>query len=158
MDSFINLWSFIIQFINIVIIIFILNKFLFKPYLKYLHAEELKRKELEEAHTKLHDIKDEAKKEAKQIVDDAKKESQFIKAQWEMLAKEETIWIINEAKEEAEKIKSKALLDIENERKSMNAWMKEKILEVALKLNSKIFSKNDANIDFIKKTLENEKI
>jgi len=58
-----------------------LNKFLFKPYLVYLHNEEIKRKELEEAHLKLHEIKENAKKEAKTIIDDAKKEASFIKSQ-----------------------------------------------------------------------------
>lgn len=156
MDSFVNLWSFIIQFVNIVIIIFMLNKFLFKPYLVYLHNEELKRKDLEDAHLKLHTLKDDAKKEAKEIIDDAKKEAHFIKVQWESLAKEETIAIINEAKEESERIKAKALLDVDNERKAMNSIMKEKILEVALKLNEKLFKQSEANIDFIKKNAEKE--
>jgi dsDNA-specific endonuclease/ATPase MutS2 len=42
---------------------------LFKPYLKYLTNEERKRKELEEAHVKLNEIKAEAVKEAKDIVE-----------------------------------------------------------------------------------------
>ncbi|MDD2487402.1 MAG: ATP synthase F0 subunit B [Candidatus Gracilibacteria bacterium] len=156
MNSFVNLGSFIIQLINIAVIIFILNKFLFKPYLKYLTSEEKKRRELEEAHIILHDIKDEAKKEARDIIDEAKKESHFIKNEAGIIAKEEAKEIVDEAKDEAEKIKHKAMLDIENERKSMNESMREKILEVALKLNQKLFSKSDANVDFIKKSTEKE--
>ena len=76
---------------NIVIIIFILNKFLFKPYLKYLTAEEKKRKELEEAHVKLSEIKADALKEAKDIVEEAKKESHFIKDEAAEIAKEEAL-------------------------------------------------------------------
>ncbi|MCK9272305.1 ATP synthase F0 subunit B [Candidatus Gracilibacteria bacterium] len=156
MDSFVNLGSFIIQFVNIVVIIFMLNKFLFKPYLVYLHNEEIKRKELEEAHLKLHEIKENAKKEAKTIIDDAKKEASFIKSQGETLAKEETLAIINEAKEESERIKTKAMLDIDNERKAMNSTMKEKILEVALLLNEKLFKQSEANVSFIKKNAGEE--
>lgn len=158
MNSFVNLGSFIIQLINIWVIIFILNRFLFKPYLKYLTVEEKKRKELEEAHIKLNEIKDEAKKEAKDIVNEAKKESHFIKNEAWIIGKEEAKEIVDEAKSEAEKIKNKALLDIDNERKSMNESMKQNILEVALKLNEKLFSKNDANIDFIKKNIEKEAV
>jgi len=67
------------------------------------------------------------------------------------LAKEETLAIINEAKEESERIKTKAMLDIDNERKAMNSTMKEKILEVALLLNEKLFKQSEANVSFIKK-------
>jgi large-conductance mechanosensitive channel len=65
MGAFVNLGSFIIQFINICIIIFVMNKFLFKPYLAYLKKEEKKRKELETAHKEMEEIKKEAKDEAK---------------------------------------------------------------------------------------------
>jgi F0F1-type ATP synthase membrane subunit b/b' len=67
------------------------------------------------------------------------------------LAKEGTLAIINEAKEESERIKTKAMLDIDNERKAMNSTMKEKILEVALLLNEKLFKQSEANVSFIKK-------
>ena len=158
MNSFINIWSFLIQFVNIVIIIFILNKFLFKPYLKYLTTEEKKRKELEEAHVKLSEIKADALKEAKDIVDDAKKESHFIKDEAAEIAKEEALEIVNWAKDEADKIKVKAHLDIDNERKALYSDLKDKVLEVALRINEKLFSKSDVNADFIKTALENEKI
>ena len=158
MDAFVNLGSFIIQFINISIIIFVLNKFLFKPYLAYIKAEEKKRQELERAHEEMELLKDEAKKEASEILKEAKKEASEIKKRSESIAKEEALEIVEEAKAEAGKIKNKAELDIENERKNLYAELKDKVLDVALKLNEKLFSKSDANKDFIEKALKEEKI
>jgi len=158
MGEFVNLWSFIIQFINICIIIYILNRFLFKPYLGYLKEEELKRKELEEAHSTMEELKKCAKVEAKWIIDDAKKEALTIKKQNEIVARQEATNLVEEAKNEATKIKSKAMQDIDNERKTLYSDLRDKVLDVALKLNEKLFTKSDANADFIKKTLEKEKI
>lgn len=158
MDAFVNLGSFIIQFINICIIIFVLNKFLFKPYLGYIESEEKKRVELETAHSEMEELKKWAKSEAKQILDEAKKNALQIKANAENLAKDEADSILLEAKEEAQKIKSKANLDIENERKNLYSELKDKILDVALKLNEKLFTKSEANKDFIEKALKEQKI
>jgi len=79
MGAFVNLGSFIIQFVNICIIIFVLNKFLFKPYLAYMLTEDKKRSELEKAYDEMEEAKKEAKKEAKLILDEAKKDAESIK-------------------------------------------------------------------------------
>lgn len=158
MDAFVNLGSFIIQFINICVIIFVLNKFLFKPYLGYIESEEKKRIELEKAHSEMEELKKWAKIEAKQIVDEAKKNAIEIKANAEDIANDEADSIISLAKDEAEKIKNKAALDIENERKNLYSELKDKVLDVALKLNEKLFSKSESNKSFIEKALKEEKI
>lgn len=156
MDAFVNLGSFLIQFTNICIIIFVLNKFLFKPYLWYLVTEEKKRSELETAHEKMEELKKDAWKEAKTIIESAKSEADSIKKQWELLAKQEATDIVENAKKDAEKIKNKAELDIENERKALYAELKWKVLDVALKLNEKLFSKSESNSLFIKKAIDDE--
>ena len=106
----------------------------------------------------MEEIKKEAKDEAKGILDEAKKIAVSIKKDSEIIAKQEATWIVEEAKVEATKIKQKANLDIENERKTLYAELKWKVLDVALKINEKMFTKSDANKDFIKKTLESEKL
>lgn len=158
MDQFINISSFAIQFVSICFIIFVLNIFLFKPYMKYLLAEEKKRADLEKAHQEMEEAKKEAKKEAKGILDEAKKEAESIKKNAEILAKQEASDIVEDAKSEAGKIRTKAELDIANERKNLYSELKGKILDVALKLNEKLFARSEANRDFIEKSLEAEKI
>lgn len=158
MWAFVNLGSFIIQFINICVIIFVMNKFLFKPYLIYIQAEEKKRLELESAHEKMEESKNEAKKEAKLILEEAKQDAEGIKKNAEWIAKKEASNIVEEAKNEAEKIKHKANLDIENEKKTLYAELKDKVLDVALKMNEKLFTKSDSNKDFITKALKEEKM
>lgn len=155
MSEFINIGSFVIQFINITVIIFVLNKFLFKPYLHYLQKEEKERKELEKAYIEMKYLKDEAKNDASIILMWAKNDSIAIKKQAEVIAKKEAEIIVSEAKDEATKIKVKWELDIRNEKKAMEEEMKSKILQIAIKLNEKLFTKNEANVNFIKKELEN---
>ncbi len=158
MWEFFKLWSFIIQFINICIIIYLLNRFLFKPYLQYLDQEDKKRRDLEASYEELEVIKESAKNEAKTIIEEAKNEAKFIKKQWRELTKQESEVIIKDAKIEAIKIKTKWLEDVENERNILYNEIKEKILNTALKLNEKLFSDNKSNIDFIKKAIEKEEI
>lgn len=158
MWEFFNLWSFIIQFINICIIIYLLNRFLFKPYLKYLDLEDKKRQDLEKAHEDLEVIKEKATNEAKNLIEEAKEEAKFIKKQWRELTKQEAEVILNHAKLEAVRIKTKWLEDVENERSILYNEIKEKILNIALKLNEQLFIDSKPNIDFIKKSLEKEVI
>ena len=158
MGAFVNLGSFIIQFVNICIIIFVMNKFLFKPYLIYIQAEEKKRSELETAHDEMEETKKEAKKEAKLILESAKLDAESIKKNAEVIAKKEASNLVVDAKNEAEKIKHKATLDIDNERKTLYSELKNKVLDVALKMNEKLFTKSDANKDFIEKAIKEEKV
>lgn len=158
MWAFVNLWSFIIQFINICVIIFVLNKFLFKPYLIYLKKEEQKREEFEQSHMQMEKLISDAKHEAELVLSNAIKEMDVIRKQWELVAHKEAENLIEKARNEASMIKNKALLDIENERKTLYSDLKNKLLDVALKINQKLFSKSETNIDFIKTAINNEKI
>ncbi len=158
MDAFVNLGSFLIQFANILVIIIVMKLFLFKPYMAYLSSEEKKRKELEKAHEDMTETKKKANKDIESLIDEAKKEAESIKKNAEHIAKKESVDIIESAKNETQKMKEKASLDIENEKKILYAELKDKILDVAIKLNWKLFSKSDSNKEFIEKSLKEEKI
>lgn len=43
------------------------------------------------------------------------------------------------------------MADVDLERKEMVRTLKTKVLDVAVRLNQKLFGNNDANIDFLKK-------
>jgi F0F1-type ATP synthase membrane subunit b/b' len=55
---------------------------------------------------------------------------------------------------EADSKKNNALADIEKERLSMVNEMKDKVVDLSLKLNEKIFKNEKANKDFMQKELE----
>ena len=158
MDSFINTWSFLIQFINITIIILLVRHFLIQPYLKYYIEEDKKRKKLEADYEKISGLIEESVVSAELIIANAKKESLVIRNNSETISRSEWEKIINEAKDEAENIKTKAHLNIENERTAMFEEIWNRVLQVALKINEKLFTKHESNIDFIKKSLKEENI
>ena len=72
MANLINTDTLIIQTINLAIVIFVLWKFFFKPYLAYLDAEALKRAKLEKDALASAHIIDSAKTEAEKIRDEAR--------------------------------------------------------------------------------------
>lgn len=153
----INIQALIIQTINILIVAFVLWRFLFKPYLAHIDEQTRKQAELEENVRAADHIMSKARSEANNITDAAKKEAKDIVAQGENLAKKEASLLVAAAREESQQIKNKAELDIANERKSLENAMKEKVLSVALKLNEKLFGKKDANADFIKQAMKEQK-
>lgn len=72
MNTLIDWSSLAIQTINFAIVAFVLSKFFFKPYLKFLDEEAQKRKDLEEKLAKQSHILEEAHNQASNIVDQAK--------------------------------------------------------------------------------------
>ena len=79
---FINVETFVLQFIILVVILYVLNKFIFKPYLAYLDEETTKQEKLlqdynnidallREAKAKKESILDEARNTAKSMIDEA---------------------------------------------------------------------------------------
>ena len=128
MADLIHVPTLVIQAINLGIIIFVLWKFFFKPYLAFLDVEAQKR-------VKLDDARIDAKTMANEIVENARKEAETIRT---------------EAATEAELARKKGFADVEHERKVLADTMKQKVIDVALKMNEKLFGKNEANEQFLK--------
>lgn len=155
MWEFVNLWSFIMQLINISLIIYVLNRFLFKPYLAFVKEEDKKRTEMEYAYKNLETLKQDAEKEADLIVTTAKKEALLQKEQIEEFAQKEKDRLINEAVIESKSIIEYAWQEADKMKTSMLQSVKSNVLDLALRLNSKIFWKEVVNKDFLAKELEN---
>ena len=141
MADLIHVPTLVIQAINLGIIVFVLWKFFFKPYLAFLDVEAQKRIKLEEDISSSAHIVDTARTEAEKIRDDARIDAKT-------MAEAETIR--TEAATEAELARKKGFADVEHERKVLADTMKQKVLDVALKMNEKLFGKNEANEQFLK--------
>ncbi len=153
----VNLGSLIIQFVNLSVVVYVLYRFIFKPYLAFIDEETAKREAFEaNARAAEHLISD-AWKEAAGIVETAKKEARAIVADSEGLAKQEYALIVADARKEAEQMKTKASKDIENERVSLHNELRDKVLFIALRANEKLFGKSQANAEFIAQTIKDEK-
>lgn len=155
MWEFVNLWSFIMQLINMGVIIYILNRFLFKPYLAFIKEEDKKRTEMEYAYKNLENLKQDAQKEADIIIATAKKEALSEKERIEEFAQKEKERVIADAVNEWKTIIEYAWKEAEKLKTSMLQSVKTNVLDLALRLNSKIFWKEVVNKDFLNKELEN---
>lgn len=154
MWQFINLWSFIIQLINIALIIYILNRFLFRPYLKLVQEEDKKRVEMDYIYGNLEKVKEEAQNEANEIIVEAKKDASKIRENMEIQANIEKEQIIREAQIEWKNMIEHAEKEVEIMKKTMLQSVKENIFDLTLRLNSKIFGKQETNKDFLKRELD----
>jgi F-type H+-transporting ATPase subunit b len=153
----VNLGSLLIQLVNLSVVVYVLYRFIFKPYLAFIDEETAKRETFEEnARASEHIISD-ARHEAGVIIEAAKSEARSLVADAEGLAKQEHVLIIAEARKEAEQIKTKASKDIENERQALHNELRDKVLSIALRANEKLFGKNEANAQFIAQVIKEEK-
>lgn len=145
----IDLSSLLIQAVNIAIIIYVLRKFVFIPYLAHIDGEILKREELEAKTADATLVVEQAKTEAKELVNAAKSEANEIRKNARELAKRETSIAISKTSDEAAGIKRQALEEIASERLSLEKEMRTKILGVAISLNAKLFGDSKKNAELL---------
>jgi F-type H+-transporting ATPase subunit b len=150
MDTLIDWGSLLIQFINFAIIAFVLRKYFFVPYTKFLDEEAKKRVSLEEQIAKSEHIVQDAHNQADNIIDQAKVDAKIIASEIVENAHKEASEIVTRAQIDADAARSKGFADIAHERKMIAEELKVKVVEIALKMNEKLFGKNEANVDFIK--------
>lgn len=151
MNTLFDFSSFIIQAINFAIVAFVLRGFIFKPYMKFLEEETAKRTELEKKLAESDSILAKAKEESENIIDKARVEAKIMGAEIVENARKEGAEIAARAHADADAARAKGFAQVEQERKAMTEELKNKVLDVALKLNEKLFGKNEANVDFLKK-------
>ncbi len=151
--QFFTLETMAIQFLILVIIIIVLNKFVFKAYLSYLDKETEKRKKLDEDYVNISKLNKETSEKQEAILVEARKKADIIMKDYENLARKEALLIKQQANTEAESIKTSALADVQKERENMLNDVKAKSVDLILKFNAKLFDKEKVNKDFVEKEL-----
>ncbi|MDK2822300.1 MAG: F-type H+-transporting ATPase subunit b [Clostridia bacterium] len=133
--------------INFLILVAILNKFLYKPVTKML--DERKKEVVSNL-----DRAEAAKLEAEKLKDEyashlqnARKEAQEIIAKANKLGEETKNEIVAQAKSEAEKISAKAQEEIKLEKNKALAELRDEVASLAIMAAEKIISKNIDNKD-----------
>jgi len=140
--------------INFWILFFIFKHFLWEKLAKAIEerrkflqasvdADDIAKKKLEEAEKKSEELLNEARIKASEIEKSA-----------DNLAKQNTIKTLEKAKKDAEYILQSSRNELEKDRLDMANSMKSKILDLSLKLNSKIFWKESSNKELFEKELE----
>ena len=157
MSALFDLSSFIIQAINFIVVAFVLRKFFFVPYMAYLDEEAKKRRTLEAEIAKSAHILTDAHNQATNIIDQSKVDAKLIASEIAENARKESVELIKKAHADADAARSKGFDDITLERKMIVEELRSKVIDVALKMNEKLFAKNEANVEFLKtqaKTIE----
>lgn len=142
MSEILDLGSLIIQGVNFLIVAYVLRRFFFVPYMKFLDEETKKRKELEEQIAKSSHILEEAHNQAANIVDQAKVNARITASEIVENARKEGEEIVAKANSDADVARSKGFADVAYERKMMAEELRTKIIDIALRLNAKIFGEN----------------
>jgi F-type H+-transporting ATPase subunit b len=102
--KFVTVETFVIQFIILLFVLWVLNKFLFKPYLAYLDKWEDNQKKLEEDYKNIDKLVKEAEDKKEAILAEARSKSENIISEAEDLAKQKRESIIEKAENEAKSI------------------------------------------------------
>jgi F-type H+-transporting ATPase subunit b len=132
-DAFgVDPWKLLFQVINFLLLLYLLNRFLFKPVLKLLDERESRiRKGLEDAETAARD-RELAKAEREAALDEARKEAQAMVARANKIAEDSRAEIVAEAKEQAEKVAARAREEITAEKDKARAELRATVADLAL--------------------------
>jgi len=153
-----NVAVIIAQFINFWIVFFIFYYFLWKTIVKTIEERRNQIENLDNSEDVVREKIEAAESEAKEIINEARKNASDIQKNADELSKKDTAKKLQMAEEKAESIIEAAKRDVEKERLSMLSAMKEKVLDLSLKINSKVFDNKDNNKEFISKEVNSIKL
>ena len=154
MSGFVGMSALIIQFTILLLIIWVLKKFIFVPYLKYLDKWEDKQKKLEDDYKNIDALVAWAQEEKESILSDARKKSEEMVSEAEAIAKNKKIAIIEKAEKEAGDIVASWKKEVEKEKLSMMNDVKWNIVDLVLKFNKKLFGSEKISAEFVEKEIE----
>ena len=130
------------QVINFLLLLYLLNRFLFKPVLKLLDEREARiRKGLEDAEAAARD-RELAKAEREAAVDEARKEAQAMIARATKIADDSKAEILADAKAQAEKVTARATEEITAEKERAMAELRATVADLALEAASRLVRKD----------------
>ncbi len=153
-----NLSIVLAQIINFWIIYFIFYRFLWKTIVKIIEDRRTQINNLDKSDSVVKEKLDMAQKDADKLLQDTRIKALNIQKNADELSKKDTANKMKEAEEKAKGIEESAKRDIEKERLSMIDSMKEKILDLSLKINSSVFDNKDLNKEFITKEVNSIKL
>ncbi len=147
--QFFTLETLVIQTIILLLILWVLNRFVFQPYLQYLDKESEKRKKLESDYNNIEKLNNEAEAKKEALLLQARQDAEQMRKDAADLAKKEAQIIKDQATQEASSMKNSALAEITKEKETMLNDIKAKSIDLILKFNAKLFSSEKVSKDFV---------
>lgn len=155
--KFVTIETFVIQFILLIAVLYVLNKYIFKPYLAYLDEWEEKQKKLEEDYKNIDTLVSDAEKKKEEILKKARMKGDTIVSDLEALGKTKREEIVAKAEVEAKNLLESSKLEIEKERLSMMNSLKSGVIDLILKMNSKLFGDEKHTKEYLEKEIQSLK-
>lgn len=146
----ISLWVILAQLVNFAVIFFLFKHFLGKKIVAWIMERRELIKSLKDSKDVAKKTLDEAEAQAKKTIEDAKLKASEIQNSALELSKKQSEAKLQEAEAKAKNILDGALRDIEKERLGMVESLKDKLLDISLKVNAKILHNEESNKEFIK--------
>lgn len=131
----------IAQIVNFLILLWLLNRFLYKPILKLFKDRSTRIEDGIKTAENLKKQAAEAEERHKQYLDEARKEAHRIIEQATKLGDEEKKKIIEMANEEARKIVDKTMQEINAEKQNIMSEIKKEVGEMVVALSSSMIKK-----------------
>ena len=153
-----RLWVVLAQLINFGILFWIFYHFLGSKIVQTIEDRRKQLSSLENSDAEVKAKLEQAQLEAKELVEKARSEAALIQKNADDLAKKNIANKTQEAEAKAQSILDAAQREIEKEKGSMMNALKEKVLDLSLSINSKVFDSKDSNVEFIKKEVNSIKI
>ncbi len=154
MEAF-NLGSMLIQIVNLAVVLFVLKKALFDPYLKLVEKTEKDQAEINAMHETVEKIRKNAEKEATALISDAHKKAFEMREHAAKNAAKNADDIVAQATEQARIIRERAEGEITALEQTFSKRMKEGVMSAAVELNKKLLGQsNTARHDFMKAHFE----
>jgi len=146
------------QLVNFSILFWIFYHFLGSKIVQTIEDRRKQLSSLENSDAEVKAKLEQAEVEAKQLIEKARSEAANIQKNADDLAKKNIENKTQEAEQKAQSILDAAQREIEKEKGSMMNALKEKVLDLSLSINSKVFDSKDSNVEFIKKEVNSIKI
>ncbi len=128
------------QFLNFVLLLFILRAVAYKPVLKMLDTRKQKIQESLEYAEKVKRDAEGQQKEFERKLEETRRQNQAAVAAASQVAEKEREAIVGQAREEARKIVEQAKEQIEYERRQMQSQVREEIVRLSLLASQKVLS------------------
>lgn len=134
----INLVGLVFQVINFLLLLYLLNRFLFKPLLARMDERTAKiEKGLEDAETAARD-RELARAEREAAVNEARKEAAEMLARSNKIAEDTRNEILTDARSEAEKVTQRAREEINAEKEKAMSELRAQVADLALEAAAKL--------------------
>jgi F-type H+-transporting ATPase subunit b len=134
----VDVWKLLFQVVNFLLLLYLLNRFLFKPVLGRLDERKSRiEKGLEDAESAARD-RELARAEREAAVAEARKEAQAMIARATKIAEDSRAEIVEQARTEAEKVTARATDEIRAEKERAMAELRATVADLALDVAGKL--------------------